>query len=176
VGRHHADVTEVAEPLVVTVLLDAASQERFDGERRALFPPGRTAVGAHVTLFHALPGAERAAVAADLDRAADRPAFGIRVTGLLPLGRGVAYRLAAPELAAVHAQLRARWHPWLTRQDQQPFRPHVTVQNKVTPEEARRTLATLSAGFVPFDAGATGLALWAYRGGPWAPLSRHPFR
>ena len=71
--------------------------------------------------------------------------------------------------------LRARWEPWLTRQDRQPFRPHVTVQNKVTPAEARRTLAGLAAGFAPFEAVGTGLALWAYRGGPWAPLSRHLF-
>lgn len=164
----------MGEPLVVTVLLDEASRQRFDRERRVLFP--RTAVGAHVTLFHALPGEERTAVAAELDRAADRPAFAVRVTGLVPLGRGVAYRLEAPELAAVHAGLRARWLPWLTPQDRQPFRPHVTVQNKVTPEEARRTLADLAAGFAPFDARATGLGLWAYQGGPWAPVSRHPFR
>ena len=163
------------EPLVVTLLLDAATQERFDRERRALFPLGRTAVGAHVTLFHALPGTERATVAADLDRAAGRPGFGVRVTGPVPLGRGVAYRLEAAELAALHADLRARWEPWLTRQDRQPFRPHVTVQNKVTPAEARRTLAGLAAGFAPFEAVGTGLALWAYRGGPWAPLSRHLF-
>jgi 2'-5' RNA ligase len=164
------------DPLVVTVVLDPATQDRLDRERRALFPPGRSAVGAHVTLFHALPGPERAAVAAELDRAADRPAFPVRVAGLVPLGRGVAYRLAAPELLALHADLRTRWEPWLTRQDRQPFRPHVTVQNKVTPDRARETLAALSADLVPYDAVATGLGLWAYRGGPWAPLSRHPFR
>lgn len=161
------------EPLVVTLLLDEVSRQRFDRERRALFP--RTAVGAHVTLFHALPGSERAAVAASLDRAADRPAFPVRVTGLVPLGRGVAYRLEAAELAAVHAGLRGAWLPWLTPQDRQPYRPHVTVQNKVTPEEARRTLATLSDGFAPFEAGAVGLGLWAYEGGPWSPVSRHLF-
>jgi hypothetical protein len=47
--------------------------------------------------------------------------------------------------------------------------------NKVIPKLARATLAELAAGFVPFDAVGAGLALWAYRGGPWAPLSRHPF-
>ncbi|HEY6747966.1 MAG TPA: 2'-5' RNA ligase family protein [Mycobacteriales bacterium] len=162
-------------PLVVTLVLDEVAQARFDAKRAALFPAGRTAVGAHVTLFHALPGEHADAVGADLAAAADRPPFPVAVTGLQPLGRGVAYRLRSAELAAVHARLRARWEPWLTRQDAQPFRPHVTVQNKVTPEQARETLARLEAGFVPGEVTATGLALWAYAGGPWEPLSRFPF-
>jgi 2'-5' RNA ligase len=165
----------VPSPLVVTLLLDEAAQARFDAQRTALFPAGRTAVGAHVTLFHAVPGEHVEAVGADLAAAAGRPAFPVAVTGLQSLGRGVAYRLRSAELAAVHAMLRARWEPWLTRQDAQPFRPHVTVQNKVTPEQARATLARLEGGFAPWEATATGLALWAYAGGPWEPLSRYPF-
>ncbi|HZB50151.1 MAG TPA: 2'-5' RNA ligase family protein, partial [Mycobacteriales bacterium] len=73
------------------------------------------------------------------------------------------------------ARLAKAFEPYLTAQDRQGWRPHVTVQNKVTPAEARRTLAGLAAGFAPFEAVGTGLALWAYRGGPWAPLSRHLF-
>ena len=38
----------------------------------------------------------------------------------------------------------------LTAQDRQGFRAHVTIQNKVTPEVARSTLAALSAVFTPF--------------------------
>jgi 2'-5' RNA ligase len=162
-------------PLVVTLVLDEAAQGRFDRERAALFPAGRTAVGAHVTLFHALPGERADAVGADLAEVAGRPAFPVLVTGLQPLGRGVAYRLRSDGLAAVHAALRARWEPWLTRQDAQPFHPHVTVQNKVTPAEARATLARLEAAFAPPEVTATGLALWAYAGGPWEPLSRYAF-
>jgi 2'-5' RNA ligase len=165
----------VSAPLVVTLGLDEAAQARFDAQRAALFPPGRTAVGAHVTLFHALPGARAGAVRAELAEAADRSAFPVAVTGLQSLGRGVAYRLRSAELAAVHARLRAAWEPWLTRQDAQPFRPHVTVQNKTTPEHARATLAELEAAFTPYEVTATGLALWAYAGGPWDPLDRWPF-
>lgn len=162
----------MAAPLVVTLLLDDAAQERFDAERRELFP--RTQVGAHVTLFHALPGSLD--VAPDLARVADRPAFAVSVDGLMSLGRGVAYRLRSDALAAVHAELRSGWAAHLTPQDAQPFRPHVTVQNKVSPEVARATFKRLSTGFAPFEVTATGLALWAYAGGPWDPLSRFPFR
>ena len=57
-------------PLVLTLRMDEAAQARFDRERAAWFPAGRTAVGAHLTLFHALPGALRDRVEADLEEAA----------------------------------------------------------------------------------------------------------
>jgi 2'-5' RNA ligase len=169
------DVPPQARPLVVTLALEDGAQQRFDRERRALFPPGRTAVGAHVTLFHALPGAERARVQSDLRSAARRAPFEVAVTGPASLGRGVAYRLASEDLGALHADLRAAWLAWLTPQDRQPFRPHVTVQNKVSPEEARATLERLAAGFTAYDVWACGLALWRYDGGPWTLLAREPF-
>jgi 2'-5' RNA ligase len=159
-------------PLVVSLLLAAEAQARFDAERARLFPA--SPVGAHVTLFHALP--PDLDVVGALTEVAARPAFDVLVGAVMPLGRGVAYRLVSPELSAVHATLRARFADRLTPQDRQPYRPHLTVQNKVPPEESRRTLAALRAGFQPHQVAATGLALWRYDGGPWAPLSRHPFR
>lgn len=162
-------------PLVVTLLLDPEAQERFDRLRAAHFPAGRNHIAAHVTLFHALPGSRLDAVAADLAGAARRPAFGVAVTGLRLLGRGVAYTLESPELAALRAELAAAWAPWLTPQDRQRLAPHVTVQNKVDPAAARALRDRLSAGFVPHRVGARGLGLWRYLGGPWAPVSEYPF-
>jgi hypothetical protein len=127
-----------------------------------------------VTLFHALPG--HLDVAPELAAAADRPGFAVRVAAVQPLGRGAAYRIESGELAYVHTQLRAVFEPWLTPQDRQPYRPHVTVQNKVDPAVARETVARLRAAFVPHEVGAVGLALWRYAGGPWEPVSEHPFR
>jgi hypothetical protein len=65
--------------------------------------------------------------------------------------------------------------PTLTRQDAQPFRPHVTLQNKVPPEVARATLADLGATWEDVEAEARGLDVWAYDGGPWQHLSGMPF-
>jgi len=93
----------------------------------------------------------------------------------VPLGRGVALRIASPTLLALRADLAARFRPFLTAPDRERFRPHVTVQNKVSRAQARRTLATLPARFAPFTATAEGLQLWRYRGGPWAPLAAVPF-
>jgi 2'-5' RNA ligase len=162
-------------PLIVDLLLAEEAQERFDRLRAAHFPADRLVVGAHVTLFHALPGEHEDDVAADLRAAADRPAFEVSVTGVRSLGRGVAYTLDAPELTALHRGLAAAWQPWLTPQDRQRLSPHVTVQNKVEPAAARALLAELSAAFTPERVPATGLGLWRYAGGPWEPVARFPF-
>ncbi|WP_290062019.1 2'-5' RNA ligase family protein, partial [Amycolatopsis solani] len=87
---------------------------------------------------------------------------------------GGALDVAAAPLLRLHAELRARWADWLTRQDAQPFKPHVTVQNKVPPEVAAETLAAVRLDPGPRTATATGLDLWHYVGGPWEHLATAP--
>jgi 2'-5' RNA ligase len=162
-------------PLVVTVLLDPSTQRRFDEERSRLFPAGRTQVGAHVTLFHAVPGEHLDAVRSALNAECSGPPPPLRITGVRSLGRGTAYVLDSPVLAAVRGRLAEAWWPWLTPQDRQPFRPHITVQNKVEPETARATVSALAAAFVPLTTMCEGLGLWRYIGGPWEALATFTF-
>lgn len=157
------------DPLLVTLTLDPAAQERFERLRRRYFPPERNVVPAHVALFHQLPGSERAAVVAAVEEAARHPGFPVTVDAVRSLGRGVAYRLASPALHGVRERLADRFRPWLTAQDRAAFSPHVTVANKLPPPVARELLAQLQAGFTPYQVRAVGLALWHYRGGPWEP-------
>ena len=156
-------------PLIVTLTLDEASQAFFDAQRKKYFPPKINYLGAHLTLFHALPGAEEAAISDYLaEVAASQPGpLPLAVTGLRFMGRGVMYTLSNPGLPALHRRLQQQWQPWLSAQDQQGLRPHITVQNKVEPAVARALLSELEASFQPFEVQGTGLALWAYRGGPW---------
>ena len=164
-----------SEPLIVTLLLEDAAQERFDRVRAEHFPAERNYLAAHVTLFHALPGEQLDAVRSDLARAADRPSFDVAVTGVRFLGRGVAYTLESPEVAAVRSGLASAWHPWLTPQDRQKHAPHVTVQNKVQPAAARALHERLLAEFAPWTVLARGLGLWRYLGGPWEPVAESSF-
>lgn len=162
-------------PLVVTAVLDPAATARFDAERRALFPAERLQVGAHLTLFHAVPGEQGDRVLAEVTEVARRPAFRATVAEVVALGRGAAYRLRSPELDGIHRTLQRSWWDVLTPQDQQGFRAHVTVQNKVAVDEARRTVQRLRDAFTPFDVGVDGLAVWRYVGGPWEPVATVPF-
>jgi 2'-5' RNA ligase len=173
------------QPLILTLGLDPASQETLDALRRAHFPPERNHLAAHVTLFHHLPGEELAEVVEQVREVARRAPFEVRVEGVRSLGRGVAVRLASQELLELRADLARRFAGWLTPQDRQRFAPHVTVQNKVTPERARALLDSLtheltagagtSRAPLPASVTATGLLVWRYLGGPWRPESALTF-
>jgi len=168
-------VTE--RPLVVTATVDRDTQDAWDRLRRTWFPPDRLQVGAHITLFHALPGEHLDVVSADCaGLARETSRFVLTVTGVRSLGRGVALAIDSPGLMAVHGGLRARWQQWLTPQDRQSLKPHVTVQNKVSATTAAVTFATLRGEITPTTAPVTGLAIWRYLDGPWEPVSQYRFR
>ncbi|GAA2890142.1 2'-5' RNA ligase family protein [Pseudonocardia halophobica] len=162
------------DPLVVTAVLDEPAQSRLNTLRRRHFPPERNHLDAHVTLFHALPGEHETPVAAALTDAVRREPPEAVVCDPRLLGRGVAFRVDAPGLLALRADLARAFGPWLTRQDRGKRELHVTVQNKVQPEQARDLHAALS-GDPPERTAVVALGLWRYRGGPWEPVATFPF-
>lgn len=163
-------------PLIVTAALDDGASAWFEDLRQSHFPRHRNQVPAHLTLFHALPGEHEHVVVQTLKAACQHHrALQLDVRGPWSLGRGVAYRLASPGLDELRNELAEAFSPWLKRQDQAPFRPHITVQNKAEPDEARRLLETLQMEFEPFHIFAEGLLLWRYLGGPWVLVERFEF-
>ena len=165
-----------AAPLILTLKMDGASQERFDRLREAHFPPERNFIPAHLTLFHKLPGDRETEVVSTIrDVCRTQTPTAVRATGVRFLGRGVAYELESGGLEAVRRRLAGDWEPWLIPQDRQRFKPHVTVQNKVSPETARALHERLRAAFCPFEVRAEGLLLWRYMGGPWEPVGAYEF-
>lgn len=165
-----------ARPLILTLKLDADMHGRLDGLRRAHFPPELNRLSAHLTLFHHVPGERRAAVVDDLADLARRAPLRLRVSGLRLLGRGVAYDVDSAGLVEVRRELARRWAPWLTPQDRQGFRAHVTIQNKAAPAAARELRDDLAAGFSPWEGTGEALQLWRYLGGPWEAEAEVPFR
>ena len=168
--------TPAARPLILTLKIDDVSQERFDRLREENFPENRNFIPAHLTLFHKLPGDQEPEIAATLGEFCrrQRPFF-LLATDLVFMGRGVGYKLESSGLPALRKELAERWRPWLGDQDRKGFRPHVTVQNKVPPEEARALHRRLGEAFSPFEVGAEGLLLWRYLGGPWEPVGAYEF-
>jgi hypothetical protein len=146
--------------------LDPASQAGFDALRTAHFPPDRLVVGAHVTLFHALPSDLDVVGAVRAEAEAVAP-FSVSVAEVRLLGRGVAFGLRSGALMDLRGRLRGLWVDRLTAQDRQGWRPHVTIQNKADPVVARALYDKVARSFVPYDVSAVGLAVWVYWGGPW---------
>jgi hypothetical protein len=166
----------IPAPIIVTALFAGEDQAWFDALRRAHFPPERNHLAAHLTMFHHLPPT----LADELKRRLAEETRGVRgpdarLAAPYSLGKGVAFRIDSPGLAAIRARLAEAFAGLLTPQDQAGWRAHVTVQNKVEPGAAKALLAELSAGFAVRPLRIAGLTAWWYRGGPWEPLSRHSF-
>ena len=166
-----------AHPLIVTAELPEDLQAWATSLRTAHFPPERNYLSAHVTLFHALPPSSEAEVRGELARiCAACPPPPARIEGLMNLGRGTAIRLSSGTMLEIRDELAGRFHGMLTPQDQHRPRLHVTIQNKVEPKAAKALQEALANAVQPRDFVFRGLALHAYRGGPWDFLKSWSFR
>lgn len=163
-------------PIIITALLAPADFAWADGLRRAHFPPERNVISAHLTLFHHLPPSMLAEIAGHLKRLCAAPPPPARLTDVMLLGRGVAFRVESPALMEMRDALADAFTGLLTPQDQARPRLHITVQNKVAPDTARALADTLRAQFEPRPLGIIGLAAWHYRGGPWDLAMQAKFR
>ena len=165
-----------APPLIVSLQVDPVLFAAADGLRRAHFPPDRNVLAAHVTLFHHLPGEYEQAVAEQMQRTCDgTAAVPVTLASVRFLGHGVALNVGSDALLRVRAELARAWSAWLTPQDRQGFRPHITVQNKVDAAAARGLYERLRQTWTPLAGDAPALQLWRYRGGPWEPAGTFPF-
>ena len=166
----------MAGALIVTAELGRGDFARFDTLRRRHYPANRNQVPAHLTLFHALPPSAEAEVRRALAASVAGPAPRARIEGLMDLGGGVAFRLVSDELDVLRAELSERLHGLLGPQDVHGWRPHVTVQNKLSNRDAQALLAELGRGFTPQPVRIVGLELHRYLGGPWDKLGGWRFR
>ena len=166
----------MAGALIITAELGAEDFAWLDGERRRLYPAERNRLPAHLTMFHALPPSAEQEARRQMARAADGPAPRAIVAGLMDLGGGVAYRIVSDDLDAIREELVEHFHGLLGAQDAGGWRPHVTIQNKVPPKEARALIAELDHSFRPRPLAIRGLGLHRYLDGPWEMLGVWPFR
>ncbi len=159
----------------MTAVFDTQSARTLEALRKRYFPAALNRVPAHLTLFHHLPGedlrmlSERVAALCSTHRALHFDIAGTRF-----LGRGVGFEVTCPELVALREAIAADWRDRLTSQDRQGYRPHVTIQNKVTSAEARATQERL-LDLLPIVGEIDGLRIWHYRGGPWEEAGRFRF-
>jgi 2'-5' RNA ligase len=160
--------------LIITLEIEEAYQAHFNELRRLYFPSHANYLDAHITLFHRLPAGEPV-ITATLENVTRREPFVLTVAGIINFGNGVAYRLESGPLQALYRQLQEVFDPWLIRQDRQPLRPHITIQNKVTAFKAKQLHEALQHDFLPFEIMGVGLKTWRYLHGPWKAAETYPF-
>ena len=131
---------------------------------------------AHLTLFRQLPPSLEAELSDRLAATtAAQPPKAV-IANVIDLGEGTALAVESDALEAIRADLADAFHGLLMPQDLTPWRPHVTIQNKVEPREARGLQQQLRMNFEPRPLAIRALASWRYLDGPWAPLKTHSFR
>lgn len=166
----------MAGALIVTAELAPPDFAWLDKLRKAHFPAERNLLPAHLTMFHALPPSVEGEVRATLVRLGNERPPRASIEGLMNLGGGVAFRIASQDLDRIRGELALDFHGLLSAQDSGGWRPHVTIQNKVPPKDARTLLERLEADFRPRPLAISGLSLHRYVGGPWEKLAIIPFR
>lgn len=155
-------------PLILTAHTNEDDILFFDELRSRFFPPERNFLRAHVTMFHKLPLQyleDIVEIIASLATLTNK--MEARVTGVRHLGSGVAFDLQSDALMTARQKLKDAFRPWLGAQDHQPWKPHITVQNKVHWQKADALFDMLSNSFVPTTIMIEGFDLWSYMQGPW---------
>ncbi len=169
-------VTEqlIRKPLVATLAITASAQNYFNQLRREHFPAERNYLDAHLTLFHALP--DEPWIVEDIQKLAqNQQQFDVTAQNIVSLGNGTAFKIVSPELPSLHQKLQKKWFASLTNLDRQKRNFHITIQNKVESELAKRLQAELMPGFEPFNFQVLGIQLWRYHNGPWEYLMKIDF-
>ncbi len=169
------------QPFILTAVLPTDLQAFAEGLRRAHYPVEKNHLHAHVTLFHAFAPSLLEELRDFLPRiAAEFAAPEGAVRGVMDLGKGTAIALEAPQLMALREGIAEHFRGSLTAQDLHEPRPHITIQNKVTKDEARALQAAMPGLLAPWIAKGRftfpALALHRYRGGPWEPVKTCAFR
>ena len=166
----------MARPLIITAGIAAADFSWLEELRRTHYPLKRNRVASHLTIFHALPPSAETEVRRRLVQIVRRPAPKASTEGLMDLGGGVAFRVVSPDLDRIRDELAIDLYGLLGAQDSGGWRPHITIQNKVSPKLARSLKQSLESTFRPKPLRISGLELHRYLDGPWEQLGSYKFR
>ena len=173
----HIPKTSQQEPVyVLTLLTDDAHQKRMTALRKKYFPPKLNKLGAHLTLFHALPESKlESTIIPTITRvAAEWQPFSVNAAKPFRMKKGFAISVPknqGGDLAQkVHGVLLGAWEGegWLSEQDAGGMRAHYTIMNKVDDEgEVADAMEEVSGSWKGDRGTVVGLGLWRYEKGYW---------
>jgi hypothetical protein len=163
-------------PLIVTADFAPPDFSWLEGLRRAHYPAELNRVSVHLTMFQGLPPSALQEVSQLLAIHSAMPPPRAVLAGLMNLSSGVAFRVVSDELEAIRNAIADHFHGLLCAPDAAGWRPHITIQNKVSAREAKALLDKLAVDFRPRPLGVAGLSVHRYRGGPWETMGTYKFR
>lgn len=166
----------MAGPLIVTADFAPPDFAWLEGLRRSHYPAEHNRVPVHLTMFQGLPPSAVEEVRQQLALYSAGPPPRAALTGLMNLSSGVAFRVVSDELESIREAIADHFHGLLCATDAAGWKPHVTIQNKVSGKQARALLDELERDFRPRPLGIAGMSVHRYRGGPWETLARYAFR
>jgi hypothetical protein len=166
----------VAGPLIVTADFATSDFAWLEGLRRAHYPAEQNRVPVHLTMFQGLPPSAADEVRHQLALHSAEPPPRASLAGLMNLTGGVAFRVVSDELESIREAIADHFHGLLCAPDAAGWRPHITIQNKVAPRQAKALIEELERDFRPRPLGIAGLSVHRYRGGPWETLATYKFR
>jgi hypothetical protein len=164
-------------PFIVTAELPPEILSWADGLRRAHYPAHRNKLEAHVTLFHSFAPSLREELRRLLSQVAgEHAAPAASLNGIMNLDSGTALSIESPGLLAIRERIAEHFHGALTAQDTHAPRLHITIQNKVSRQEAAKLQNDLALWLHPRKFTFRGLGLHLYREAYWEALGRWSFR
>jgi hypothetical protein len=163
-------------PLLITAELPPDLFAWADAVRRAHYPPQRNRLGAHVTLFHGLPPSADGEVRRLLAMLSAREPPAAHIAGLMDLGRGTAFAVESPALVALHEEMAEHLHGIIQQRDARSLKLHITVQNKVSRDEAKALQRELAQTLDSRPFRFRGLALSHWRDDLWRMAQLYRFR
>lgn len=183
----HVPVTEKEgeSVYVLTLLTDVAHHKRMTALRERFFPKHLNKLGAHLTLFHALPGSrlDDHILPTIQDVVAHTASFKVHAVKPFRLKRGMAISVAknhgSVQAQELHDALQKPWLDagFLSEQDRGACRIHYTVMNKVEDDaKVAKALSELENEFRGDWGVAEGLGLWRYHKGYWNWEKRFDFK
>ena len=172
--------SEEESTYVLTLRTDHAFHQRINDLRKQYFPPRLNKIGAHITLFHALPGSQLESILTDISAVTHKHSpFPVSTHEPMRMSHGVALSAKNAKANEVFNDFKQRWGPadadFLSKQDQS-FRAHYTIQNKAEKEVADKSWEEVRNNFKRDHGQAIGLTLYQYmKGGRWKFKSHFDF-
>ncbi|KAL8765959.1 MAG: hypothetical protein Q9209_007106 [Squamulea sp. 1 TL-2023] len=164
-----------SEKYILALNTDTLHHHVVTALRNKHFPANINKLSAHVALFRALPGSQLATVQSAIEHVVRHyEPFPISTGEPFLMAHGVGLEVHVEPAKHIYQVLKRQWNGFLSTQDQN-FKAHYTIQNKVQKSIAQKTLVEVRQDFDGSNGMVSGLSLYLYDRGYWRLKEIYPF-